>query len=307
MQKILIDTDPGQDIDDLLAIWFALRRPELEVVGITTVTWPARGRARLINRLLRHLGREDVPVAAGMEYPLRAMSAEEIGWQHDLSRSMNHAAFAEPLDARDEPGPQDAVDLIINTIEQHPGKVALACIAPLTNIACALRRRPDIAGKIQYIALMGGELTLNRQEHNVAFDYIASEVVLTSGVPICMGTWDVTRRLVLPMSDCERFRRHGTPLAAAMAKAIELWQPAQSWKPGPVMYDLFPMVWAFDRSYYTAKPMPVRVETHGQFTLGMTVPGGPASNIEVTTDIRAEELRELYYATVLGEPNGLSG
>ena len=302
MQKILIDTDPGQDIDDLLAIWFALLRPELEVAAITTVTWPARERARLIQRLLRYLGRQDVPVAAGMEYPLRAMSAQEVGWQHDLSQSMNHAAFAEPLDPRDEAGDEDAADLIIRTVEQHPGEVALACIAPLTNIACALRKQPDIAGKIPYIAMMGGETVLNRCEHNVAFDYVAADLVLTSGVPIFMGTWDVTRRLTLPMSDCERFRRHGSPLAAAMADAIELWKPAQGWKPGPVMYDLFPIVWAFDRSYYTLQPMGVHVETCGQFTRGMTVGGGPAANIQVTTDIRADALRELYYATVLGGP-----
>jgi purine nucleosidase/pyrimidine-specific ribonucleoside hydrolase len=299
MQKILIDTDPGQDIDDLLAIWFALLRPELEVVGITTVTWPAGERARLIKRLLRYLGRQDVPVAAGMEYPLRAMSNEEILHQQDLSQSMNHAAFADPPDARDEVGEQDAVDLIIRTVERYPGEVILACIAPLTNIACALRKRPDLAGKIKAIAMMGGELTLNRAEHNVAFDYIAAEIVLTSGIPICMGTWEVTRRLVLPISDCERFRRQGSPLAAAMAKAIELWLPAQSWKPGPVMYDLFPIVWAFDRSYYTTQPMAVQVESRGQFTRGMTVSSGSAPNVEVTTDIRVEELRELYYRTVL--------
>ena len=303
MQKLLIDTDPGQDIDDLLAIFFALRRPELDVRAVTTVTLPTDRRARLVKRLLRYLDRADIPVAAGMNLPLRPFSDAELREQRDFSRSVNHYAFAEPEDPLDAPeGGGDAVDLIIRTVERNPGEVALACIAPLTNIACALRKQPDIAGKIPYIAMMGGETVLNRCEHNVAFDYVAADLVLTSGVPIFMGTWDVTRRLTLPMSDCERFRRHGSPLAAAMADAIELWKPAQGWKPGPVMYDLFPIVWAFDRSYYTLQPMGVHVETCGQFTRGMTVGGGPAANIQVTTDIRADALRELYYATVLGGP-----
>ena len=88
MQKIIIDTDPGQDIDDLLAIWFALLRPELDVRAITTVTWPTDMRARLIRRLLRYLDRADVPVGAGMQLPLRAVSAAEWTSQQDLSRSM---------------------------------------------------------------------------------------------------------------------------------------------------------------------------------------------------------------------------
>lgn len=299
-QKILIDTDPGQDIDDLLAIWFALLRPELEVVGITTVTWPSDGRARLIKRLLRHLGRANVSVAAGMQYPLRPFSAGEVANQHDLSRVMNHASFAEPRDSQDAAGDEEAVDLIIRTVERHPGEVVLACIAPLTNIATALRRKPEIAKKIKHIALMGGETTLNRCEHNIAFDYVAASIVFTSGVPIVMGTWDVTRRFVLSLDDCATMRAHGSPLAIAMADAIKQWHPAQNWKPGPVMYDLFPIVWAFDKTYYKTAAMSVRVETAGEFTRGMTVVGGDATNIEVTTDVRAEELKAFYLRTVLG-------
>ena len=142
MQKLLIDTDPGQDIDDLLAIWFALLRPELEIKAITTVTWPTDMRARLIRRLLRYLGRADIPVGAGMQLPLRPVSSEEWKSQQDLSRSMNHYAFAQPEDAADAGPYPDAVDLIIRTVEQNAGQIALACIAPLTNIAVALPPPP---------------------------------------------------------------------------------------------------------------------------------------------------------------------
>ena len=300
MQKIIIDTDPGQDIDDLLAILFALKRPELDVRAITTVTYPSDKRARLVKRLLRDLGKTEIPVAAGMQFPLREFSEEEARSQYDLKRTMNHYAFAEPEDPRDAPDGGDAVDLIIRTIEAHPGEIGLACLAPLTNIACALRRQPDIAGKIKYIAMMGGETALNRTEHNVAFDYIASDVVLTSGIPIFMGTWDVTRRFTLSLEDCARFNKSPLPLYQALGRAIELWHPAQSWKPGPVMYDIFSIIWSFDRSYYTTVPMPVRVETTGELTRGMTVLRGEAKNIEVTTDIRATELRDLYLKTVFG-------
>ena len=299
MQKIIIDTDPGQDIDDLLAIHFALLRPELDIRAITTVTMPADGRARLVKRLLRYLGREEVPVAAGMELPLRRFGAEELDHQQNLGHSMNHRSFAEPEDPRDDPGHEHAVDLIIRTVEQHPGEILLACMAPLTNIATALRRKPSIAGKIQSLAMMGGETALNRTEHNVAWDYNAADIVLTSGIPMAMGTWDVTRRLVLSLEDGELLRRHPAPVNQALARAIDVWHPAQSWKPGPVLYDLFPVVWAFDRDHYQMERMPVHVETGGGITRGMTVRGGDTTPIEVTTDMRAAELRELYLQTVL--------
>ena len=300
MQKILIDTDPGQDIDDLLAVQFALQRPELDIQAITTVTLPSNKRARLVKRLLRYLDRTDIPVAAGMEFPLRQFSDAEARAQHDFAQTMNHYAFAEPEDPRDQPGEENAVDLIIRTVEKYPGEIGIACLAPLTNIACALRKKPGIAGKIKYIAMMGGETALNRAEHNVAFDYIAADVVLTSGIPIIMGTWDVTRRFVLSKNDCELFGKHPSPLCQAMGRAIDLWHPAQSWKPGPVMYDIFPIVWSFDHSYYTTVPMSVRVETRGEFTRGMTVVSGDVPNVEVTTDMRFSELRDFYLKTVLG-------
>lgn len=298
MQKIIIDTDPGQDIDDLLAIHFALLRPELDIRAITTVTWPSDKRARLVKRLLRYLGRTAIPVAAGEPYPIRPLSEDELRRQHDLACVMNHMAFAEPEDPRDAPDGESAVELIIRTVEAHPGEVMLACIAPLTNIATALRKRPGIAGKIKSIALMGGETHLNRVEHNAAFDYTATDEVLRSGIPIAMGTWDVTRRFVLTQADCDRFRTHGSPLHRALGQAITLWHPVQNWKPAPVMYDMFPIMWAFDRSFYTTKETPVRIETRGEFTKGMTVTQGTHTGIEVTTDIRASELRDLYLATV---------
>lgn len=212
---------------------------------------------------------------------------------------MNHYSFAEPEDAQDDPGTQDAISLIIRTVEESPGEITLACIAPLTNIAIALQKRPDIAPKVKAIVMMGGELALNRVEHNIEFDYVAANIVLNSGIPITMGTWDVTRRFFLSKDDCELFHRHTSPVCQALARAIELWHPAQGWKPGPVMYDLFPMVWAFDRSYYTVEKMNIQVETQGIHTRGMTVRKADGPWVEVTTDIRADALRELYLKTVL--------
>ena len=296
--KVIIDTDPGQDIDDLLAIHFALLRPELDVMAITTSTWPTHKRGRLARRLCRQLGRADIPVAPGADYPLSDLSERELDLLHDLRVSMNHLSFAEPEDHLDDPDGIDAASLIVRVVNEHPGEIVLACIAPLTNVALALRACPEIAGKIKSIVMMGGETKLNRREHNVAFDYVAADEVLRSGVPITMGTWDVTRRFVLSQEDCELFRSSSAPLCRSLSDAILRWHPVQSWKPGPVMYDIFPIVHAFDRSYYDTEPLGVAVETEGKHSTGMTIPCLESPNVEVTTKANVDALRNLYFSTV---------
>ena len=297
-QKILIDTDPGQDIDDLLAIWFALLRPELQIVGITTVVWPTGRRARLVKRLLRYLDRLDIPVGVGADDPRRSFTPEEQTKWRNFAAAMNHACFAEPPDPLDNPANLMAVDLILRTIREHPGEVILACIAPPTNIAAALTADPGIIPLVKSISLMGGEIALDRSEHNIAFDHDSSRVVLESGIPITMGTWSVTRQLVLDDADCARIRERGTPLCIAMAEAIKAWHPVQSWKPGPVMYDLFPIVHSYDSAFYGTEEMRVRVETEGE-NKGKTLLSDDGRLINVTTAIEAEALHRIYMETIL--------
>jgi purine nucleosidase/pyrimidine-specific ribonucleoside hydrolase len=300
MSPILIDTDPGQDIDDLLAIHFALLRPELDIKAITTVTWPSDQRARLIMRLLRYLDRQDIPVAAGMQWPLRPLAEAEQGSLRNLDWSMNHRCFAEPLDDADSGFGNDAVDLIIRTVEAHAGEIILCCIAPLTNIATALCRKPEIAGKIKAIMMMGGETALNRAEHNVAYDYNAAEIVFASGVPIVMGTWDVTRRFVISKDECRVFADHHSALHKALYEAILKFLPAHHWKPGPVMYDIFPFICAMGLNHYTLSQQSVQIETQGQQTRGMTLPKGNATHIHMSSNMDVDAVKTLYFQTVFG-------
>jgi inosine-uridine nucleoside N-ribohydrolase len=298
MEKIIIDTDPGQDIDDLLVLWFALLRPELDIKAITTVTQPSEKRAKLVKRLLRYLDRTDIPVAAGLQFPMRKMDQDELKRQQDESITMNHYAFAEPEDPADDPVNKNAVKLIIDTVIKYPGEIILACIAPLTNIASALQQRPDIASKIKYIALMGGEVALDQVEHNIAFDHIAASIVLNSGIPVYMGTWSVTRQFSFTMEECEVFRNHNSQLAKKMAEAIELWHPIQNWKPGPVMYDMFPILLPLDLNYYTCEQKSVEIVSEGE-EIGKTILSGNNKNIYVTTGIQPDKIKQLYLQTVL--------
>lgn len=300
-QPIIIDTDPGDDVDDVLALAFALLRPELEVKAITTATDDTSKRARIVAKLLKVMNRTDVPFAPGMNLPLRAMSAEQIATLRGPRGGYNNNHFAWAQSEENLPAAQDdAIELIRRTIEANAGEIAICCIAPPTNVAVALRRYPELVGKIKWIAMMGGELELNRREHNLSWDPVASDIVISSGVPLFMGTWNVTRRFVLSVEDCARIKNLGTPLGEALSECIALWWPHKGGKPSPVMYDVAPLIWSFERRYYPTETMPVRVETRGDTTAGTTTRGVGGAPCEVAVDMLEGEVRELYLQTICG-------
>lgn len=97
-QNILIDTDPGDDVDDVLALAFALLRPELSVKAITTTTFDTDKRARIVGKLLKIMGREDVPFAPGMNFPLRHIKPSEMEKLTEVGGyKLNHASWAQPM------------------------------------------------------------------------------------------------------------------------------------------------------------------------------------------------------------------
>jgi len=297
-QNILIDTDLGDDVDDILAIAFALLRPELSVKAITAVSYDTGRRCHLIARLLSCLGRENVDFAPGMKLPLRPAAKHEIA--HSIQPEgyiLNQYPIVRDTD-KSAPPSADAVELIARTVKENAGNITLAAIGPLTNIAVALQRYPEIATQISGIAIMGGEINLNRAEHNIAWDAAAAQIVFASGVPLFVGTWDVTRRFVLSPSDCEAIGRNTSPVCQLLHESIKLWWPHKAHKTSPVMYDIAPILWAFAPEYFTTESMELVVETRGENTRGFTVRGHGPHNAKVTTNMQADQIRRLYLDTL---------
>lgn len=299
MPRILIDTDAGDDVDDVLAIAFAALRQELQIVAVTTVGWRPHDRAGLVRKVLAACGKPDVPVAVGYELPLTPQSDEERA-RYTSAAKTNHVDVVSDAE-RDALAPvnEEAVDLLIRQINAAPGELTIVAIGQLTNIAAALRRAPDLAQKVSAIALMGGEVELLRREHNVHTDVIAADEVFRSGARLFVGTWNVTRRFMLDANDCQRIAAHGSPLAALLTRCIEKWHPHQSWKPGPVMYDLAPVLWAMDPRHIETKPMRLAVELAGTYTRGLTMPIPGDPNAEVSVSLDPAAIRELYLQTLL--------
>src|SRR3990170_742714 len=151
-RKILFDTDPG--VDDAMALLFALRSPELEVVGVTTVYGNAEVEQTTRNalRVLDVAGRRDIPVASGAARPLvRAYRGKRshIHGEDALGNTFLPPPSTRPLDIA-------AADFIVRIALAQPGEITLVAVGPLTNLALAARLDPRVVSVVRQVIVMGG-------------------------------------------------------------------------------------------------------------------------------------------------------
>jgi purine nucleosidase len=265
---ILLDTDIGTDIDDAFALALILKSPELELLGVTTVSGDTEARARLAAKMLEEAGRSDVPVAAGE--PGKPLPIEQTRWADGFtSRSLLAVKAADFLQAE---------------IDRHPGEITLVAIGPLTNVAALLKKDPGAAKKIKQIVLMGGSIARGygpdspaAAEYNIASDPEAARDVFSSGVPIVMAPLDVTAMLQLDARALHRVFTQLTPLANALTLLYHLWGHQT-----PTLFDPMAVALLLDPALCRKQPMYIEVDAKG-FT--RVVEGKPANaTVAMETD-----------------------
>lgn len=210
--RIIIDTDPG--VDDAMAIFLALRSPEIELLGLTTVFGNSTVEATTRNalNLLDVAGRTEIPVARGASRPLSLPLGETGEWVHGAD-AMGNIGWSEALNPALGPASESAAEFIVNTVMARPGEVTLVPIGPLTNLALALHLEPRIARAVRQVVMMGGSALAPGNvspvaEANVHNDPHAASLVFSADWPITMAGLDVTESI--PMDD-----RHFAALAAS--------------------------------------------------------------------------------------------
>lgn len=274
-RKIIIDTDPGQD--DAVAILLALASPELEVLGITAVAGNVplpltEKNARIICELA---GRADMPVYAGCAAPLRRKLV-----------TAEHVHGKTGLDGPDLPDPNmpladgHAVDFIIETLRSHPpGTVTLCPLGPLTNIATAFMRAPDIASRAQEIVLMGGAYfevgnITPTAEFNIYVDPEAADIVFKSGATITVMSLDVTHKALVTKARNQAFRALGNKAGravAAMTDFFERFDLAKYGSDGAPLHDPCVTAYLIRPELFTGRFINVEIETSSELTRGMSV------------------------------------
>ena len=275
-RKIIIDTDPGHDA--AVAILLALARPQaLELLGITCVAGnvplPLTTRnARIICELA---GKPETRIFAGCDAPLerKLVTAEHVHGKTGLDGPVLPEPTM-PLQA------QHAVEFIIETLRAEPsGTVTLCPLGPLTNIASALQKAPDIAPRIAEIVLMGGAYfevgnITPAAEFNIYVDPQAADIVFKSGAPLTVMPLDVTHKALVTQERNDAFRALGTPVGVAVAEMTEFFERYDREKygsPGAPLHDPCVTAYLLQPDLFTGRHINVAVETHSELTLGMTV------------------------------------
>lgn len=271
--RIILDTDPG--VDDAMAIFLALRSPELQVEAVTPVSGNVPLAFTLPNalRLIEIAGRPEIPVAAGAAVPLvrRLVTAAYVHGNNGLGG----VEFPEP---KIKPVAENATDLIRRIVRANPGEITIVAIGPLTNIATVLKADPAIAPMIKSFVLMGGSLSGGNitpaAEFNFYVDPEAARIVFDSGVPITMVGLDVTQKVLLHESQVRILEAAQNSVSQAAGKIMRATmariKPTND-ETVVAMHDPLTVASLIDPSVVTLKDYYVQIETTGEMTAGMSV------------------------------------
>lgn len=275
-QKIIIDTDPGQD--DAVALLMALASPDdVDVLGITAVAGNVplpltEKNARVIVELS---GRDDVPVFAGCAEPLerKLVTAEYVHGHTGL----DGITLPDPTLALQD---QHGVDFIIETLRREPaGSVVLCPLGPLTNIATAFQKAPDVVDRVQEVVLMGGAYfevgnVTPAAEFNIYVDPHAADIVFKSGVKIAVLSLDVTHKALVTGPRIEAFKSIGNrvgEVVASWTSFYERFDVAKYGSAGAPLHDPTVIAYVMQPDLFTGRLINVEVEVASELTMGMTV------------------------------------
>jgi purine nucleosidase len=287
--SVIFDTDIGTDIDDAYALVALMHRPELRVLGVTTVSGDAVARARLAAKLMQVAGSTwaSVPVYAGLSGTTQYM--KQVEWAQGFTSPSLHAA--------------GGVDFMRREINARPGEITLIAVGELTNVAALLDSEPGIAKKIRAISLMGGSIyrgyapgSKPEPEWNIKSNAAAARTVFTSGVPLLVAPLDSTADLKLtPEMRVQLFSR-GTPLNDALASLNSIWRHTNTWKGvDPTLFDVLAVDLVEARKPYKLAALHVDVAADGL----TKVVEGTKANASVALEIDAATFMQNFVETLV--------
>jgi len=275
---VILDTDIGTDIDDVFALALILKSPELELLGVTTVSGDTQARARLAAKLLWEAGGayRKVPVYAGE--PGTPQPIYQARWATPFTSPALHA--------------NGAVNFLRREINRRPGAITVIAIGELTNLAAVLQSDPSTAQKIKRIALMGGSVARGYApdskpdpEWNIKSNPRAAQMVFSSGAPILMAPLDVTAMLQLDAAGRRRVFTQLTSMTNALVILYYLWG-----KETPTLFDPMAVAMLIDPGLCQTQERAIAVDAQG-FT--RVVEGKPA-NVTVGMQTDPKKFFEFY-------------
>ena len=295
-EKVILDTDIGDDIDDAYALALLLAMPNMKVLGVTTAWGKTQERAELAVKLLHIMGQDKIPVYAGRR------GAAKIGRQYE---------WAKRADTTESGGKsrippvqkEDAVTFLKREFERAPGEITLIAVGPLVNLGDLMTRYPDVRSKIKRIVIMGGAVHrgYNGQatptpEWNIKCDPIAARAVFTSGVPLTMAGLESTAMLQFDKERQKKLFAQGTPTTDAIAVLTILWG-----NDTPTLFDPMAVAWASGGKFCETEQRHVVVEDDG---LTRITDGPP--NVTVLINPQKDAFLDWYIASLAHRGSAVS-
>ena len=253
-QKIIIDTDIGDDIDDAFAVALALGSPELDILGISTTFGDTEARAKILDRLLGEAGRMDIPVLAGTPtHNANPMTQRRYGEGGHFARASH----------------SNAVDFILEQIRRQPGQITLVAIGPLVNVGALIEKDPQTFLKLKRVVMMGGSIERGYGDHwaspasppsaewNIINDIPSAQKLFASGVPLYVMPLDSTQ---LKLDEVKRgfLFRQGTPLTDALTLLYHEWG-----RQTPTLFDPMTIAFILNPQICPVQPLHIRVDDKG--------------------------------------------
>jgi inosine-uridine nucleoside N-ribohydrolase len=273
-EKIIIDTDIGDDIDDGFAIALALESPEVQILGVTTTFGDTAERAKLVDRFLAEDSRADIPVGVGNPTPIKS--------------NFSQRQYADASGYPNRPH-SPAVDLIIARINQYPGQITLVAIGPLVNVGQLIDKDPATFRKLKRVVLMGGSVergygdpyappTPPEPEWNIINDIPGAQKLFASRVPIYMMPLDSTE---LKMDETKRdfLFRQASHLTESLTALYYQWGQKT-----PTLFDPMTIAFIDKPDLCPVQPMHIEVDAKGYTR---ATDGAPNANVCLHSDPEA--------------------
>ncbi|KAK9757876.1 hypothetical protein RND81_01G192200 [Saponaria officinalis] len=267
-KKFIIDTDPG--IDDAMAIFVALKSPEVDVIGLTTIFGNVYTTLATRNalHLLEVAGRTDIPVAEGSHVTITKCTKLRIADFVHGADGLGNQNFPPP---NGKPIAQSAASFLVEQARKYPGEITLVALGPLTNVALAIELDPDFAKNIGKIVVLGGAFAVNGNvnpaaEANIFGDPDAADIVFTSGADILAMGINVTHQVIFTDADREKLAVSNGDLGQYLCKIFDVYYnyhyDAYNTR-GVYLHDPATIIAAIDPSVVTCTEGVVRVQTTG--------------------------------------------
>ncbi len=274
-RRVIIDCDPGQD--DAVALFLAFASLDaFDILGITTVAGnvPLELTQRNARMMCDIAGVTDVPVYAGCNRPMQ--------YELETAENIHGKTGIDGVDVFEPATPLaegHAVSFIVDTLlDAEPESVTLVPTGPLTNVATAISREPDVLSRIREIVLMGGAMreSGNRSpsaEFNILVDPHAADIVFRSGRPVVAMGLDVTHQVLSTKPRVRKIARLGNPVAEATAGMLGFFHRYDTKKygtEGAPLHDPCTIAWLLEPDLFSGKLCNVSIETESPLTRGHT-------------------------------------